>query len=552
MTHNAPRPAGKITGTFSPYIIWICLLCLLAIFIVCPLLRVFSEAKISEWRRVFASGRWIVSAGHTLLLTLLSTFFSVLAGSVYAYAVSRGGLPGARFFSFIPLLHLITPPFVGGLSFMLLFGRQGFFTKTLFHQDISLYGLPGLLIAQTLSFFPLAFLIQRSAFDGINPSLEYAARDSGAGRWRVFASVTLPLSIGGIVSSSLFIAISVLSDFGNPILIGGRFNVLAVDLYTQLTGWSNAGTSAVMGIILLIPAMVLFIFQRAAFYKKSGRAATVGSRASGFGTRGETDTPRLLLPPLWVRALLFVFCAFIAFIVAAQFLAVAGGTFSRVWGIDPTFTAEHFFASLGYKTELTNTFFCAFLGAAASTIVAALTAFFAHRTTLPLRRAADFVVTLPAAIPGSLIGLAFVLAFNGPVVRLTGTRLIIVIAMAVCALPASYRILCSSVMSIKTTLDDSARSLGASTLRLFWTVIRPLISRGIVSSFVFSFVRASGTLSAVIFLVSFKTKLASVLILNLAAQGDWGTSAALAFILTVIIFVSLGILRLLGGKPQDL
>jgi iron(III) transport system permease protein len=421
----------------------------------------------------------------------------------------------------------------------LLFGRQGFFTKTLFHQDISLYGLPGLLIAQTLCFFPIAFLIIKGVLEGMNPSLEYAARDSGAGRFRVFRTITLPLALPGIVSSVLFIAISVLSDFGNPMLIGGRYSVLAVELYSQLTGWANAGTSAVLGIILLAPASVLFVIQRIVLNKKSSRLATVGSRGAAMPA---------VPPGMPVRILLFVFCVFVSFIVAAQFIAVIGGAFSQIWGIDPRFTLKHLAAAFSYRTELFNTFVFALAAAAGTAALAALISFLVFRTGLPLRKTVDTTVMIPAAIPGSLIGLAFVLAFNNKIFSLSGTRSIIVLAMIVCDLPAAYRILSTSIQRIRNTLDDSARALGASRMRLFITVICPLIMQGIVSAFMYTFVRAAGTLSAVIFLISFKTKIASVLILNLAAQGDWGRSAALALILTVIIFIALALLRIAGGR----
>ncbi|GHV95470.1 hypothetical protein AGMMS50293_17900 [Spirochaetia bacterium] len=520
-------------------LLWIGCLIFLLLFILYPLARVLSEAGIKSWVKVFSASRWSEPLVHTLELMVLSTLFSVLMGFIYAYAIMRGGLPLARFFSFIPVLHLVTPPFVGGLSFILLFGRQGFFTKTLLHKDISLYGLPGLLIAQTLCFFPIAFLIIRGVFEGMNPSLEYAARNAGAGRFRVFRTITLPLVLPGVVSAVLFIAISVLSDFGNPMLIGGRFNVLAVELYTRLTGWAEAGTSAVLGIILLFPALVLFVLQRFLFYKKNSRLATIGSRSSAMPSA---------LPSLPVRALLFIFCAFISFIVIAQFLAVIGGAFSRIWGVDSSFTLKHLTDSMSYRTELLNTLFFAFAAAAGTAALAALIAFFVFRTELPFRKTVDSVVMIPAALPGSLIGLAYVLAFNGGILALTGTRAIIVLVMIACDLPAAYRILSSSVQRIRTSLDDSARALGASRMRLFFTIICPLILRGIISAFVYTFVRAAGTLSAVIFLITFHTKLTSVLILNLAAQGDWGRSAALALILTVVIFVVLGLLRLAGGK----
>jgi iron(III) transport system permease protein len=522
------------------WVLWALGLAFLTLFVVYPLVRVFSEAGLEQWRQILAQPRWFEPARNTLLLTGLSTLSATLTGFIYAYGVMRGGLPFARFFSFIPVLHLVTPPFVGGLSFILLFGRQGLLTRTLFQQDLSLYGLPGLLIAQTLCFFPLAFLIIKGVFEGMNPSLEYAARDAGAGRLRVFRTVTLPLTAPALVSAALLIAISALSDFGNPLLIGGRFNVLAVELYAQLTGWAgNTGRSAALGIILLVPAFVLFAVQRILSGRGDSRLATLGSRTSALP----------LPPPAWpVRVFLFGFCALVALVVAAQFLAMLGGAFSRIWGLDPRITLDHLAAAFSYGVELSNTLRFAFLAAALTAALGALLAFLVLRTALPFRRFAGTAAMVPAAVPGSLLGLAYVLAFNGPPLSLTGTALIILLAMTVSDLPAAYRILSSSIQRIRVSLDDSARALGASRLRLFRTVICPLAARGLVSAFVFSFVRSSGTLSAVIFLVGFKTKLSSVLILNLAAQGDWGRAAALALILTALIFVLLGLLRFAGGR----
>jgi iron(III) transport system permease protein len=518
----------------------------LLLFILYPLLRVFTAVLNPEnWRQVLSSSRWLDSLGHTLLLTLVSTFLSVLIGFVYAYALGRGGIPFGKFFNFIPVLHLVTPPFVGGLSFILLFGRQGFFTRTLLGLDISLYGLPGLLIAQTLCFFPIAFLIMKDTLAEISSSMEYAARSTGAGQMRVLRTVTLPLALPGIVSALLFIGLSVLSDFGNPMLIGGRFNVLAVDLYTQLNGWANQGSSAVLGIMLLCPAAILFVLQRYFLYRNVStgilsRFATVGGRSS--------DLPHPPLPT-WVRALLFLFCALIALIVVAQFLAVLLGAFSQVWGVDSSFTLRHFRDSLYYRIELSNTLKFALAAAFATAILGTLIAFMSLRTNLPFRKIADTVVMLPASMPGSLFGLAYILAFNDGMIRLTGTKIIIIAVMIACDIPAAYRIISSALMGIRGSIDEAARSLGASPLRLFVTVLCPLLAQAIASAFVYTFVRAAGTLSAVIFLISFKTKLSSALILNLAGQGDWGKAAALALILTVIIFASLGILRFLAGQP---
>jgi iron(III) transport system permease protein len=545
---NGIKAGGGVAAVFrgskhigeSPFlrVLWVAVLVFLFLFIIYPLFRVFGAAGLESWQRLFASSRWLDSLFHSLALVVFSTLLSVLTGFIYAYGVIRGALPFARFFAFVPILHLVTPPFVGGLSFILLFGRQGFFTKTLLGLDISLYGLPGLLIAQTLCFFPVAFLIIKDVLEGINPALEYAARSAGARGGRVFRTITLPLALPGIVSALLFIAISVLSDFGNPMLIGGRFNVLAVELYTRLSGWAEAGTSAALGIVLLVPASLLFGLRCLVLRNKNGRLATAGAVSS---------LPRRPPGP-FCRALLFVFCALVALIVAAQFFAVIAGAFSKIWGVDNRFTVEHIRACFSYKQELRNTLVFAFGAALATAVLSALFAFLVQRTALPFRRAVDGIVMLPASLPGSLVGLAFVLAFNGRPFYLTGTGFIIILAMTICDLPAAYRIMSSSLMSIRHSLDDSARALGATRLKLFFTVICPLAAPGIVSAFVYTFVRATGTLSAVIFLMSFGTKLTSALILNLAAQGNWGNAAALALLLTGVIFLALALLRLVWGK----
>jgi iron(III) transport system permease protein len=511
----------SIRGSGGISIIWYAVLLFLALFIVYPLARVLSQAGAADWIAVIQSRRFIEAALHSLLLAILSTCLSVVTGFLYAFAVVRGDLPFSRFFAFLPVLHLITPPFVSGLSFILLFGRQGFFTKTLLGLDVSLYGLSGLLIAQTLSFFPIVYMIVKNSLESGTVALENAARSLGARAWRRFHTVTLPLMLPGIIFAALLIAIFVLSDFGNPILVGGRYTVLAVELYTQLTGWAETGKSAVLGTALLLPSIGLFAVQRVLLRDQEKKLAVNAKLAQ------TQETPPLPFP---VRALLFLFATFIAFIILAQFLAVLAGAFSKIWGIDPSLTLAHFKAAFSYKNELSNTLAFSFFAGLFTTLLAAIVAFAVTRTTLPCRKTADIAAILPAAIPGTFLGLAYVIAFSSNPL-LAGSPLILILVMTVYELPAAVRIIAAALAPLPTSLDDSARLLGASRLTILRTIICPLITRA--------------TLSAVIFLMSFTTKLTSALILNLASQGDWGASAALALILTFIIFISLGALNLL-------
>lgn len=504
-------------------------------FIVCivfPLFCTLLSPRLSDFVRVFSTGRYRTVIVNTAAECICSTVFSVLLGYLYAYAVVRGEIPFVRFFSVVPVIHMVTPPFVGGLSFILLLGRQGFITKTLLGLDVSLYGLPGIVISQVLCFFPLAYLMCAQTLRGINPLYERAARGMGAGRLKVFISVTLPLSFPGILSSFLFIAVSVLSDFGNPMIVGGRFKVLAVEIYTQLTGWMNVSVSVVLGIILVVPSIILFILQHKILKDTSVRSATVG------GKEAAVSAERLCLS---VRIFLTLFCAFLSGAVLLQFAAVLTGSFQKLWGIDTRFTAEHILSVHRYCAELLDSVLFALCSAVLTTALASVTAFFVQKTDSPFRKTFDTFAQIPSAIPGSLLGLA--LSFAANKTGFSFSPALIVAAMIVSFLPFSYRIITSSYLQQKNTLVYGAQSLGAGKITVFRSVSVPLAGSALFSSFVYVFVRSIGTMSAVIFLVSFKTKLASIAILNLAEQGDWGKAAALASVLTCIAFLVLGIGR---------
>ncbi|MBQ4379567.1 MAG: iron ABC transporter permease [Treponema sp.] len=496
--------------------------------IVFPLLFVLLSPSLKDFVKVFTSDVWLSAMRNTVLECVCSTSLSVLVGYLFAYAVIKADIPFKKIFGFIPVLHLMTPPFVGGLSFILLFGRQGFFTHTLLGLDISLYGFQGLLIAQTLCFFPIAYLICAQVLKRVPPSLEQAARAMGASKARIALTVTLPLCANGIISAALFIAVSVLSDFGNPMIVAGRFRVLAVEVYTQLTGWINAGTSCVLGLVLVLPSVVLFILQNVMSRKQLEKLATVGSKSSPLPEKKSSPVTRILL---------FIFCLFISLLILAQFLSILAGSFQKIWGVNPKFTLDHFKMMGKFTRELTNSIGFAFIAAVFSTLIASLSVFFVSRTNMPLKKYLDSCVQIPAAVPGSLFGLA--LSLTAARLHIHASGFMIVLAMTVAFMPFSYRIISTVFSQIKTTLDDGARSLGAGKMQVFTTVLAPLGAGGIFSSFIYDFVRGVGTISSVIFLVSFKTPLASIKILNLAEQGEWGKAAALATILTTLTFALL-------------
>ena len=521
--------AGAIKNTIQKFPVSVFLWCFFFVFVIVPVFFVLSSIHISDFSQLFSTTTFFSALKNTAVECVCSTFLSVAVGYVYAYAVVRGNIPLRHLFALLPVVHMITPPFVGGLSFILLFGRQGFITKSILGLDVSLYGFWGLLISQTLCFFPIAYLMCAQSIKGINPSYEQSAKSMGSGKWKIFKTITFPLSFAGISSSFLFIAVSVLSDFGNPLIVGGRFKVLSVEIYTQLTGWLNSGVSAVLGLMLLVPSIFLFILQYNLLKKNSQKIATVGEKTFAKSDIGVSKT---------VSVLLTVFCSVISLIILAQVLSIVAGAFQKLWGINKSFTLNHIKSVLKFKHELVNSIRFAFFASVLATIIASVTAYLNQRSSDKLTRGLDAVCQLPAAIPGSLFGLAFLYTSN--FFHINWSSFLIIMVMTVSYIPFSYRICSASFSKLKISLDEAAYSLGSSKIKVLADIIFPLSTGGLFSSFTYVFARGVGTLSSVIFLTGFNTGLSSVKIMNLAEQGDWGKSAALALVLTLFTFIIVG------------
>lgn len=510
--------------------VWGLVVLFLAGCVVYPLVCVIKTAAVQDLQKIMTQPVLHEARKNTVLECLCSTSLSVIVGYIFAYAVVKSNIPLKKFFSITPVLHLITPPFVGGLSFILLFGRQGLITQKILGLDVSLYGFPGLIITQTLCFFPMAYLICAQVLRGIDSDLEKVARGLGAGEFKIFFTITFPLSLPGILSSFLFIAVSVLSDFGNPLIIGGRFRVLAVEIYTQLTGWLDVGISAMLGIILVVPSVILFLIQNRLNKKLQDKTSTI----SGKGFRADEENQS----PVIVRIFLFVFVAFVSLVILAQIASIIAGSFQKIWGINTEFTLQHIISMKDYIPHLSDSVFFALIAAVFSTAIASVSSFLVHRTDVHLKKTIDVVVQLPSAIPGSLLGLS--LAIASQKIHFVYSSVLIVIAMTVAFMPFAYRVISNTYAQINPTLDNGARSLGANPMTVLGTVIMPVSRGGLFSGFIYDFIRGVGTLSAVIFLVSFDTPLASIQLINLAEQGSWGKSAALALVLTLITFLILG------------
>lgn len=506
---------------------------LLALFVVFPVLRVLAQPGPTEWWHLVADPRWLRLAANTLLIAALSTISAVALGFLFAYAASRPDVPLRHVFKLAAILPLVSPPFVGGLSFILLFGRRGLITYSLLGLSGDIYGWHGLWMVQTLAFFPIAYLSLAGVLRRINPTLEYAAQDLGVHGFRLFRTVTLPLAAPGLASAALLVGIYALSDFGNPMLVGGAFKVLATETYTQITGWGDLGMAAALSGALLLPSLLLFVLQR---YLVEGRSyATITGKGSF------VDPPPVSPAVRWG---LCGICSAVALVLIATYAVVFVGAFARTWGVNWRPTLENFEYTVFRGSQLWNSLRFAAMAALGGSFFAVLAAFLVQRRPFPGRAAVDFAAVMPAALPGTLIGVGYILAFNTPPLVLTGTGAIIVAAMLFRTLPVGYRAAVAALTQIAPSIEEGAADLGARPLRTFWDVTLPLIRAAFTAALVFTFIRSMNTLSAIVFLISPGTVVASASILALAEHGDWGQASAMAASLMATVFLFLLAFRL--------
>jgi iron(III) transport system permease protein len=518
---------------------------LFALFVAYPLVDLLRRSLVVDGRVSVQAILRLVADPHvrdvvwsTLWLGLTVAVLGTGLAAIYAWAMTRVALPWKRAWHFIALLPTISPPVLMALSLILLYGRRGLIThEVLGLSTTALYGYRGLVVAQILSYFPFAYLMLLNLFRGLDASLEEAAGTMGANAARVLRTVTLPLLVPGLAGSAVLLFGYSLADLGNPILLGGDFQVLSSEIYQTIIGMYDIPRGAALAVILLVPALLVFYLQK--------RLATRMAFAS-VGGRGSLTHPQVSHPAVRAGALLLI--GGVSLVIVLQYATVLAGALTKLFGIDNTFTLRHFVAALGNsRGPLLDTLLLAVIASIVTAVIGVLAAYYVARTRLVGRDAIDFVANLPLAIPGTVIGLAFALAFSQRPLLLTGTALIIVIAFAVRALPYSIRTGVVALNQVHRSLDEASTSMGATSGQTLLRVLLPLLRPALVAGMIYTFTRSVTTLSAVIFVVSPHWSLVTPNILSQMDRGDVGEAAAVSCLLVVIVLAVIhGVPRLIG------
>ena len=552
-TQGAALDRKKLMGDPILVTTIVVLITFLTLFILYPLAILLVDSFVGDggfsfnvFKRIFDMPTFTRAITNTLKVGFLVGILSTLIGLLFAYVevyVRMGKFTGGLF-KVVSMLPVVSPPFVLSLSMIMLFGKAGIITRFLLKiYDNSVYGFWGIAIVQTLTFFPVCYMMLKGLLKNIDPSLEEAARDMGASRWKVFTSVTFPLLLPGLGNAFLVTFIESIADFANPMIIGGSYDTLATTIYLQITGAYDKAGAAAMAVVLLCITLAMFAVQK--YYLERKTAATLTGKAS----RG-----RMLISDRSVKIPLTVLCSLVAIFVIMMYLCVPIGAFFPTWGykffpltgkwFKLVFTRYHGFQAFR------DSFLLSLISAPITALLSMIISYLVVKRKFKSKGFIEAVSMLAMAVPGTVLGVGYIRGFSGGLFHsgflqgLYGTGLILIIVFVVRSLPTGTRSGISALRQIDKSIEESAYDMGADSFRVFMTVTLPLIKDSFLSGLVTAFVRSITAISAIILLVTPQFLLITVQINEFAEKGSYSLACAFATILIVITYGSVLLMNL--------
>ena len=505
-----------------------------------------SGLTLGIFKRIFEMKTFRTAITNTLKVGFAVGIFSTLLGLLFAYVEVyvkvRSKIMGGLF-QVVSMLPVVSPPFVLSLSMIMLFGKAGIITRYLLKiYDNSVYGFWGITIVQTLTFFPVCYMMLKGLLKNIDPSLEEAARDMGASRFRVFADVTWPLILPGLGNAFLVTFIESIADFANPMIIGGSYDTLATTIYLQITGAYDKAGAAAMAVVLLTITLAMYLVQKYVLEAKT--AATLTGKAS---------RARMLIEDKSVTIPLTTLCSLIALFVIMMYICVPFGALFNTWGYDFSLTTKWFVRVFekykGFKA-FRDSFMLSLASAPITALLSMIISYLVVKRKFKAKGFIEFVSMLAMAVPGTVLGIGYIRGFvngvfgTGFLQGIYGSAAILIIVFVVRSLPTGTRSGISALRQIDKSIEESAYDMGADSFRVFMTVTLPLIKDSFLSGLVTAFVRSITAISAIILLVTPQFLLITVQINEFAEKGSFGIACAFATILIVITYGSVLLMNL--------
>ena len=513
---------------------------IVGVLLVWPLSAVFKASLLDNTSRTFTFANYAKVLGQPFFLTALGNSLIVgiggmagamLLGIPLAALTTRYVIRGRDFLATLAVLALVSPPFIGAYAWIMMLGRNGFVRNWLESAtgfDVpSVYGFFGIILVFSLKFYPFVFLLASSSLKTINPAVEEAAEGLGAGPWRRFFSVTLPLVFPAISAGALLTFVLSIADFGTPAIVGGKVRVLATTAYNLFTSemGGNPGLASATSMVLIVLSLVIVLLQR----WSTARRNVAGSLV-------RKPLPKRLAP--LTSTLAHVVCYGIVLVSSLPSLIVVITSFRKTSGpvFQPGFGLDSY-AKIIHEVPhvITNSAVYSLTAVAVIIVVGTLIGYVVARTSTRLAGVLDGALYIPYIVPGVVLGVAFVITFNEKPIEITGTATIVVLMLFVRRLPYAVRSSAAILKQIRGSIEEAAISLGASPGRAFAAITLPLMLPGIIAGGLMSFITAINELSSSLILYVGRTMTMPVRIYQSVLDGEFGTAAALS---TILLFAS--------------
>jgi iron(III) transport system permease protein len=433
------------------------------------------------------------------------------------------------------MMPLIAPPYLFAISLIILFGRNGILTKAL-GLNWSIYGFNGVVIAQTLAFIPLAYLMIENTLMSLNPNLEESAYDLGASEVRIIRTITIPLLAPGILKAGLLVFVMTIAEFGNAAILGGRTPFLAPDTYQMIIGEADFEMGSVLSVVLIIPCILIFFLHN---YMLTGKKFTT------IGGKPVASEPRKITALVKIPFLIVSFLA--AIVIVISFGVVLGASFTKLLGVNNDIVLSHilnFDSNRAIQNSIKVSLIAAFIGA----IIGTLLSYVIVRGKFFGRTFIEMVSLSGFALPGTVIGIGYLLAFNAPPFKLTGGIMILALNCVFRFLAVGVEAGISKLHQINIEIEEASADLGANFMTTFYKIVLPIMFPAFIAGFIYTFMTTIVSLSAVVFLVSPGFELAAVKIFDAAAYGEIGIASATTMKLVLIVVICMVVLNFLSKK----
>ncbi len=516
---------------------------LLALFILFPLARLLARSFLDGGQFTLANLAVILrDANHrqafwnSLLLAALVGLCGTVLGFLYAFTAVRANLPRpwTTILDAASILPLVSPPFTTAIAMIFSFGPRGLITYHLLGiKGFTVYGLHSTLFSETMTYFPIAYLTLKPILAGIDPNVEDMAFSLGSSRWRVFRTVTLPLAVPGLANAFLLLFAASLADFATPLILAGNaFPVLPTQAYLQITGLFDLKGGAVLSFVLLVPALAVYLVQRYWVSRKSYVTIT--------GKVGARTAIKSLAP--WARVPMLILCLLLAVAILYFYALLFYASVVVALGANHTWTWHHYqiVFTEGLKA-IRDTLIVAGAGMPLGGLYGILLGYLVAKKVFPGRQAMEIVSMINYSLPGTIVGIAYLIAFNDPPVVLTGTALIIVACYIFRYSPTGIRTTVALLQQIDPSIEEASEGLGAKSGTTFRRITLPLILPAFFAGLGVVFIRSMTAISATIFLVSINWTLITVRILENMTELSLGPAAAFSVLVVVIVFVVMGL-----------